>query len=252
LTGVTGIAAGSAHSVALRSDGSVVCWGDNKFGQCTVPAGLGAVTAVAAGDGHTLALLTTGQVVAWGNNENGQTQIPEGLDGVQFIDGGFNRSLAVKASGEIVVWGEGAAGLNASLAAYSPPVTISAGAYHVAALKAPVDTDADGLDDSLEARLGTNPESKDSDGDQLEDGVEYLAGFDPLAPTEAVDGATSSEFAVRLRTFTLPVGQYRIFGSTDLLTWTRVGGTIRNRRGYSDLLLEAGSEVRFFRLDRIQ
>ncbi len=33
LGGVTAIAAGAAHSCALRSDGSVWCWGGNQSGQ---------------------------------------------------------------------------------------------------------------------------------------------------------------------------------------------------------------------------
>ena len=30
--------AGGYHSLALKADGSVVAWGDNCYGQCTVPA----------------------------------------------------------------------------------------------------------------------------------------------------------------------------------------------------------------------
>ena len=37
LSGVTAIAAGRVHSLALRSDGSVVAWGDNTYGESTVP-----------------------------------------------------------------------------------------------------------------------------------------------------------------------------------------------------------------------
>ena len=54
---MTAIAAGDNHTVALKQDGSVACWGNNDFGQCNVPAGLGTVTAIAAGGYHTVALL---------------------------------------------------------------------------------------------------------------------------------------------------------------------------------------------------
>ncbi len=50
------------------------------------------------------------------------------------------------------------------------------------------DRDLDGLSDSAEAVLGTNPEVADSDGDGLEDGFEVENGFDPLDPDE--DGNT--------------------------------------------------------------
>lgn len=53
---VTAIAAGSYHTVALRGDGSVYAWGDNRYGQTTVPAGLSGVTAIAGGYRHTVAL----------------------------------------------------------------------------------------------------------------------------------------------------------------------------------------------------
>ena len=39
---MTAIAAGRYHSLALKSDGSVLAWGcgsGNDYGQCSVPAG---------------------------------------------------------------------------------------------------------------------------------------------------------------------------------------------------------------------
>jgi alpha-tubulin suppressor-like RCC1 family protein len=47
--------------------GTVVAWGDNTDGQTTVPSGLGGVTAIAGGAYHSLALKSDGTVVAWGN-----------------------------------------------------------------------------------------------------------------------------------------------------------------------------------------
>jgi len=57
LRGVTAIAAGKDHTVALKTDGSVVSWG--LLDQTTVPAGVSGVTAIAAGWGHTVALIGT-------------------------------------------------------------------------------------------------------------------------------------------------------------------------------------------------
>jgi len=51
-----------SHTVALKSNGTVVAWGSNTdfngdvAGQSTVPAGLSGVVAIAAGDYHTVAL----------------------------------------------------------------------------------------------------------------------------------------------------------------------------------------------------
>lgn len=43
--------------LALKSDGTVVAWGFNGVGQRNVPTGLSGVTAIAAGDSHSVALI---------------------------------------------------------------------------------------------------------------------------------------------------------------------------------------------------
>lgn len=93
LTGVTSIAAGRSHLLALLSDGSVVSWGHNPQGQlgdgtttnrstpvrvCAVgqtapcSAFLSGVSGLVGGNDHTVALLTDGSVLAWGDNTFGQ------------------------------------------------------------------------------------------------------------------------------------------------------------------------------------
>ncbi len=61
------IAAGEAHVLALAADGkgTVRVWGDNRDGQCSVPAGLHAVR-VFAGQNTSAALTSGGELVAWG------------------------------------------------------------------------------------------------------------------------------------------------------------------------------------------
>ena len=78
LVGVSAIAAGADHSLALKNNGTVVAWGSNGYGQTTVPAGSSRVTAIAAGADHSLALKSDGTVVAWGYNGYGQTNVPAG------------------------------------------------------------------------------------------------------------------------------------------------------------------------------
>ena len=79
LSGITAIAAGSSHSLALKTDGTVSAWGANGVGQLgdgtnddrSTPVqvqNLSRATAVAAGTGHSLALTTDGTVLAWGLN----------------------------------------------------------------------------------------------------------------------------------------------------------------------------------------
>jgi len=104
LWGVTAISAGFHHSLALKSNGTVVAWGVNADGETNVPAGLSGVTAITAGYAHSLALKSNGTVVAWGVNGNGQTDVPVGLSGVTAIAAGGYHSLALKSDGTVVAW----------------------------------------------------------------------------------------------------------------------------------------------------
>ena len=53
---MTAIAAGQLHSLALKSNGTVVAWGDNGWGQSTVPSTLSGVTRIGAGENESLAI----------------------------------------------------------------------------------------------------------------------------------------------------------------------------------------------------
>ncbi|XID93376.1 immunoglobulin-like domain-containing protein [Paenibacillaceae bacterium WGS1546] len=132
---VTSIAAGYYHSLALKSDGSIVAWGENNYGQSTVPAGLDEVVAIAAGRNHSLALRADGIVVAWGENNYGQTNVPAGLDGVVAIAAGGYHSLALKSDGSIVAWGDNNHGQSTVPAGLDGVVAIAAGEFHSLALK---------------------------------------------------------------------------------------------------------------------
>ena len=82
LTGVTDIAAGASHNLVRKSNGTLVAWGDNSYSQTTIPAGISTASKVAAGEKHSLALLANGSIQAWGDNTFGQTTIPSSLTGV--------------------------------------------------------------------------------------------------------------------------------------------------------------------------
>src|SRR5665213_866484 len=61
------------RTLALKKDGAAAHWGSESiYNDATPPAGLSNVVAIAAGDGHTLALKSDGTVIGWGFNEVGQ------------------------------------------------------------------------------------------------------------------------------------------------------------------------------------
>src|SRR5262245_11546225 len=73
---------------------AVVAWGWNEDGEATVPvAAQSGVTAIAAGADHTVALKNDGAVVAWGNNGSGQTDVPVAAqNGVTAIAAGWQHT----------------------------------------------------------------------------------------------------------------------------------------------------------------
>ena len=117
-----------------RPVGRVVAWGDNLFGQATLPADIGPAMAVAAGFGHSLALRTNGTVVAWGLDSRGQARVPTNLAAVVAIAAGAAHSVALTADGRVVCWGDNAWGQAAVPAGLTNAVAIDAGDLHTLAL----------------------------------------------------------------------------------------------------------------------
>jgi alpha-tubulin suppressor-like RCC1 family protein len=135
LSGVVAIAAGYAHTVALKSDGTVSAWGDNHYGQTSIPEGLTNVVAIAAGGYHTVALKSDGTVTAWGNDFYGQTEIPEGLTNVVAIAAGGSHTVALKSDGRVAAWGYNIFGQTAVPGGLTNVVAIAAGEWHTVAVK---------------------------------------------------------------------------------------------------------------------
>ncbi len=138
ISGASAIAAGTSHSVALLSDGSLLSWGDNTLGQLgdnDTAASSTAVTvvdasdnpiddviAVVAGENHTAALLTSSQAIAWGDNGSGQlcddsttaSNVPVSaldefsspLTGVAVIAAGDEHTVFLNQQGELLACGD--------------------------------------------------------------------------------------------------------------------------------------------------
>jgi len=97
LTNVVAIAAGAHHSLAVKSDGTVIAWGWETGGQINVPPGLTGISKVAGGYAYSLALKNDGTLIAWGDNTDGQTIIPTAAVNVTAIAAGPSHALALRA-----------------------------------------------------------------------------------------------------------------------------------------------------------
>jgi len=130
------------HTVALRADGTVACWGAGlAYGnyphraQSVVPTGLVGVVRVAAGGYHSIAVLANGGVACWGDNGFGQCSLPA-LSGVTAADGGSYHSIALQSDGAVRCWGSNSSGQCGVPSDLGPARAIAAGAFHsVAALQ---------------------------------------------------------------------------------------------------------------------
>jgi alpha-tubulin suppressor-like RCC1 family protein len=131
-TNIMAVAGGARHSVALREDGSVLCWGSTT----NVDAAATNVIAISAGALHTLALRADGAVVAWGDNAFGQADIPEAATNVLMISAGHYHNLALRADGSVVAWGDNSSGqANIDLGG-GKAIAIAAGAKQSLVMKA--------------------------------------------------------------------------------------------------------------------
>ena len=97
-TNFTAIAGGDYHSLALKSDGSLINWGRDGDNQVTdTPLGTN-FTAIAGAGNVSLALKSDGSLISWGyDGFNQVTNTPLGTD-FTAIAGGDIHSLALSAA----------------------------------------------------------------------------------------------------------------------------------------------------------
>jgi hypothetical protein len=100
------MAGGGSHSLAIKTNGSIVAWGKNAYGQCSVPAPNSGFIAVAGGYEHSVGLKANGSIVAWGYNGWGQCDVPPPNQGFVAIAAGYYHTLGLKSDGTIVAWGD--------------------------------------------------------------------------------------------------------------------------------------------------
>jgi alpha-tubulin suppressor-like RCC1 family protein len=200
LSGVIHVAAGTAHSFAIREDHVLFAWGLNQHGQ------LGTIAIDTQSGGGPRARLLPG---------------PVGLPpGVIAIDTGAEHSVALTADGRLWTWGTNLKGQLANGTAEGireipeavAGVVVSDGSWLFG------DFDEDGLSNGRESELGADPANPDSNGDGILDGaadgstasvmdvdgdgvdnaIELARGTDPFLADTDGDGVDDSEDAFPL------------------------------------------------------
>ncbi|WP_158587882.1 RCC1 domain-containing protein [Actinomadura logoneensis] len=131
---LTNIDAGDYHNLAVTSEGRVLGWGQNAYGElgngtepvgvvsipvyASLPAGV-TVTQVSGGYHHSLAVTSDGRVLGWGYNGYGQlgdgstttsnvpveAVLPQGVR-VKQVAAGYSSSLALTTDGRVLAWGD--------------------------------------------------------------------------------------------------------------------------------------------------
>ncbi len=176
LGAVTQVAAGQAHSAAIKANGTVVCWGLNTSGQCTVPSGLGTVTKLVAGANHTLALKSDGTAVCWGDNAFGACNVPTSHLSVTGLSGGNLHTLVVHSDGTVGAWGGGQFGQSAVPTGLGAVTQVAAGSDHSVARHADGTVTCWGANSSGQCNVPTGLASVAMVAATLSDSFALLAG----------------------------------------------------------------------------
>src|SRR5262249_37958334 len=144
------VSVGTEHGCAVKTDGTVVCWGnqqDSVLGTASgtqvspfTITGVSDAKSVASGRHDACAVTNGGSVYCWGDNANGQlgrgttgagSPTPTAVTGISTavsVSLGFERACAVLSNGQVQCWGDNADGElgDGTSTDRSSPVTVKA------------------------------------------------------------------------------------------------------------------------------
>lgn len=124
---VRSVASGQHHTLVLRENGTVLSWGENKYGQLGVNPNVAnsfiplevfhqeGLDSIYAGWTHSAVLTTTGEIFSWGRDTYGQLggerevsfkpEKIQNLNNVKQLSVGSEHNLAVTTDNKLFTWG---------------------------------------------------------------------------------------------------------------------------------------------------
>jgi hypothetical protein len=216
LSGITALAAGTYHALALLNTGKVMAWGRNSSGQLGVGttsgpepcpsnlfcsrlpievSGLSGVVAIAANGSRSLALLGNGTVMSWGAGGADVPTAVSGLKKVVGISAGDEHSLALLENGTVMAWGANGSGQlgNGTTTSSAMPVAVS-GLSGVVAIAAGREHSIALLKDGTVMAWGANDSGQLGNGTAI--GSDVPVPVNALTEATALSAAGDSSFAL--------------------------------------------------------
>jgi|GEM_PF-865209 len=130
------VAYGVAHGVAIKTDGSLVSWGDSDdFGELSQTPTTGTYVAVSAGGAFSVALASDGSLVAWGADNNGNVSQTPTTGSYVAVAAGSSHVVALRSDGSLVSWGWDFQGQVSNTPTTGTYTAVAAGTYHSLALR---------------------------------------------------------------------------------------------------------------------
>lgn len=102
------LSVGDGHACATNSAGRLSCWGNNFYGQATVPDYLknDDIGRVSAGSGYTCVINSNYRLFCWGKELNKKLEVPSQYTRIEQVSAGFDYHCAITALGKLFCWGD--------------------------------------------------------------------------------------------------------------------------------------------------
>lgn len=260
------VSAGMHHTAILRSDGTVIAFGSNAAGQCSLPAGTGTEPSgrsnisrpgyvqVSAGGEHTVLLSADGSAEAVGTNRHNQCDIPSRGSDWRYVrvSAGHRHTLLLRSDGQVdaVGWNkhgqcdipvleDGLVYLQASAGAYQSALLRSDGqAIIIGADYGRCDIPAVLKHQSWADWILTKP--------RLPQGVEYVTDFSelPVGPID-VPGTPGSNSIL-----TVQVEVEVVEGSCHVTCYSMAGSVVASFEVAADAMVRDVSSIILDKLGR--